>query len=222
MEFTEAEEASKPQGSLCFCPLPWPVLTGMCHDTQPSRWVLGLQQSKPASPKLPWIPTQIPEEDREEKANCCVTLCQTLPCLSLIYLPGTGAIPQVSPVGSEFQTEQLPTPESTGHVQWLLLLPLHRLLLQHILWHSTLTQLGCVSSSFLWAEQESGHSFLGSSGTQETDTRTHSGHLPALGPCFHWLWLERPQPIPISVAAWVMSRVEDSVTSFRGQFYLRL
>lgn len=50
---------------------------------------------------------------------------------------------------------------------------------------STLTQHGCVSSSFLWAKQESvAKSFLGSSGTQETDTRTHSGHLSALGPCF--------------------------------------
>lgn len=77
-------------------------------------------QSKPASPKLPWIPTQMSKEDREEKANCCVTLCQPLPSLNLIYLPATGASPQVSPVGGEFQTEQLSTPESTGHVQSLL------------------------------------------------------------------------------------------------------
>lgn len=53
----------------------------------------------PASPKLKCVSTQMLEEDREEKANCWVTLCQRFPSLSLIYLPGLWGFFTAEPSG---------------------------------------------------------------------------------------------------------------------------
>lgn len=131
-------------------------------------------ESIPASPRLQWISTLMLEEDIQAGESKLLCDLMSAPSLSEPYLL-TWAIPLVSPVGGEFQAEQLPMPESTGHVQSLLSVPVTRACCITDCGRQRLDTSCCVSLCFLGAKQKSEQSFLESSGTQETDTRTHPG-----------------------------------------------